>query len=393
MPGISILVSSIGQGGAEKVMADLAVLMTKRNMNVNLVVVTSISEEKRRFFSQRVNLAELNAKHYMSVLKPLYEALLSKKIFRLPFLAIKTLIDLPGKSLYPIVKYIRKTRPEVIFTAHYNSVTILANWLAGSPSKIVITEHTVLSKHFPSQIWFIRKFFPSICRFFYPKAHKIIGVSKFVADDMIKYLGLPPQKVMYIYNPIVGERLESMAQEDCYHPWFDEHIPVFIAVGRMSWEKDYKTLLEAFAIFHEATRARLLILGDGPLLAELQEYAGELKVAEDIDWIGFVKTPLACIKRADLFLLSSLYEGLPTVVIEALFVGTTVVVSDCGGVREVLNDGEYGYIVPVQSPKEMAGAMKAALENPFPPSKLRQRADIFSEDAALNAYCNVINRL
>jgi glycosyltransferase involved in cell wall biosynthesis len=394
MPKISILVSSLGQGGAERVMAKLAILMSDiKNIETEFVVATPIiSNDDRCRLASRVRLVELAAPHYMSVLKPLYEALKSKKIFRLPLLVITTLFNLPQKSLFPIVRYIKLSHPDIIFTAHYNSIVILANWLAGSPSKIVITEHTVLSKHFPSQIWFIRTFFPAICRFFYPKADKIVAVSKFVANDLIRYLMLPPEKVTYIYNPIIGESLAAMIAETCRHPWFDTDVPVFVSAGRMSGEKDYKTLLDAFAIFRGTKRARLLMLGDGILLAELKEYAKQINIDKDVDWLGFVENPIPYIKEADVFLLSSRYEGLPTVVIEALFASATIVATDCpGGIREILNDGEYGYIVPVASPQAMADAIKTAVLKPFPETLLQQRAEIFSEKASLQAYLKIID--
>jgi glycosyltransferase involved in cell wall biosynthesis len=330
----------------------------------------------------------------MSVLKPAYEAIKARKIFCLLWLLPLSLIGLAKKTLLPIIRYIREVRPDIIFTVHYNSVTILANWLAGVPSKIVITEHTVLSRHFPMQIGFIRKFFPLICRFFYPKAAKIIGVSKFVAEDLTEYLRLPPGKVICIYNPVVGDKLISKASGVCEHSWFSQDIPVFAAVGRLSAEKDFKTLLESFFMVRNSMNAHLLILGDGPLLVELREYAQKLNIDGDIDWLGFVDNPLPYIKKANVFLISSLYEGLPTVVIESLLVGTTVVAANSpGGIREILNEGEYGYIVPVRSPKEMSVAIIKALDKPFEEKKLYERAMFFSEKNSINKYYDVIDEI
>jgi glycosyltransferase involved in cell wall biosynthesis len=388
-------VSVIGQGGAEKIMAQLAALMANNeNIDVDLVVVTSVEDEIRQNIPPEVNLVELNAKHYMSILKSAYEALKAKKIFRFPWLALLALIDLLKKTIFPITSYINEVRPDIIFTAHYNSITIVANWFAKFHSKIVITEHTVLSRHFPSQIWFIRKFFPAICRFFYPKATKVIGVSEFVSNDLVRYLGISSEKAMCIYNPIIGDFLVAKASGECIHPWLGKNVPIFIAVGRLSAEKDFKTLLEAFAISREIMDARLLILGDGALRTELQEYAKNLKIDGDIDWLGFVDNPLPYIKKSDVFIMSSLYEGLPTVVIEALYVGTTVVATDApGGIREILNDGEYGNVVPMRSPKEMSDAMMKALKNPFDKKQLTGRAMVFSAENSIARYNDVIECL
>ena len=395
MRKISVLVSSIGHGGAEKIMARIAALIAEnREINVELVVVSHINGDIRRSLPSRLNVIELNAKHYMSTLKPLYEAIISKKFFPAVGLAFKTVFWLWKKTLAPIVGYIKSSRPDIIFTTHYNSVTILANWLAGSPAQIVITEHTVLSRHFSSQIWFIRKFFPAICRFFYPKAKQVIGVSKYVADDLVSYLGISKDKVCYIYNPIVGRVLDKMASENSTHLWLDRHAPVFMAIGRMSPEKDFHTLLKAFSLFRGRMEARLMMIGDGPLMHCLREYTDELNVSDFVDWLGFVDNPIPYIKMVDVLVISSRYEGLPTVVIEALSVGTTIVAADCpGGIREILGDDEYGYLVPVDSPEEMAEMMMFALDNPYPKEKLRSRAEIFSDGNSLQSYLCLIDDL
>lgn len=392
---VAILVSSLGQGGAEKVMARLGELLAeKKDFQVDLVVLSQIDPRVRNAIGEQVNLVELQGRHYLSILKPPYESMKAKKFWKVPWQLLVAMKDLWTKSIFPIVKYIKMHRPAFILTAHYNSITIVANWFTGASAKVIITEHTVLSSHFPCQIWFMRKIFPTICRLFYPKATKIVGVSKYVAQDMISYLRLPEHKVISIYNPVVGEGLREKGEGELSlqaQKLFAEKRPVFLAVGRLSYEKDHWTLLHAFALLREKMEATLLILGDGVLLPELQEKAQELELGDSIRWLGFQSNPLPYIREADVLVLSSLYEGLPTVVLEALALGTTVVATACpGGIREILADGEAGYLVPMQSPVEMSCAMLEAYRHPMEKGRLFSQSLIFSEENAVVHYTSLL---
>ena len=187
--------------------------------------------------------------------------------------------------------------------------------------------------------------------------------SSAVAADLTAHFRVPADRVGHIYNPVVGSALKRKAEEACVHPWLaDKTIPALISVARLSPEKDFDTLLEAFSLLRRAMSVRLLVLGDGPDRGRLERRATDLKIDADIDWMGMVANPLPFVRDADALVLSTFYEGLPTVLIEALYVGTTPVATDApGGIREILKDGRYGYIVPVRDVRALSEGMLKAL--------------------------------
>jgi glycosyltransferase involved in cell wall biosynthesis len=138
---------------------------------------------------------------------------------------------------------------------------------------------------------------------------------------------------------------------------------VLIAVGRLQIQKDYPTLLRAFAQVRQKRPVRLLILGEGKERPMLEELIKTLGVEEDVSLPGFVMNPFAYMARASLFVLSSRWEGLPTVLIEAMCCGTPVVSTDCpSGPREILREGQYGQLVPVGEPTALARAIETTLD-------------------------------
>jgi glycosyltransferase involved in cell wall biosynthesis len=143
------------------------------------------------------------------------------------------------------------------------------------------------------------------------------------------------------------------------HPWFAEHAPpVILGVGRLEAVKDFSTLLRAFALVRSQKPARLLILGEGEQRILLENLARELNIEQDVRIPGYVADSISYMKRCSVFVLSSLYEGLPGAMIEALASGCQVISTDCpGGAREILGNGEYGDLVPVGNPEAMAHAI------------------------------------
>jgi glycosyltransferase involved in cell wall biosynthesis len=180
------------------------------------------------------------------------------------------------------------------------------------------------------------------------------------------------------------------------HPWLPSTMegPVFVAAGQLNKGKDYPTLLEALTLLRRSVDARLIILGKGPLLQELQSLSKDLGIADSVDWLGFVFNPFAYMKNSGFLVLSSRFEGLPTVVIEALAVGASVVATDSpGGIREILGDSKYGRLVPVGDCEALANAMYESLQKPFNKEFLQARANFFSEENARSNYEALIRDL
>ena len=208
---------------------------------------------------------------------------------------------------------------------------------------------------------------------------------------MQRFTGVSPEKVRTIYNPVVTEDLAVQAQAPLAHPWFDvdasERIPVVLAAGRLTGQKDYPTLLRAFKEVRNQRPARLMILGEGQQRSALEALVKDLGIQEDVSLPGFVDNPFAYMARADLFVLSSAWEGLPGVLIQAMACGCPVVSTDCpSGPREILEGGTYGPLVEVGDARGLAEAMLSTLESSVPPPQLKARASDFSVEAISDEY-------
>ena len=231
-------------------------------------------------------------------------------------------------------------------------------------------------------------------RWLYPRADGVVAVSEGVAADLSGRLGVPRERISVIYNPVVTEELLALSRERVEHRWFGSgEPPVVLAVGRLTRQKDYPTLLRAFRRLRAGTRARLMILGEGEERERLQRLVGELGVEGDVEFVGFVRNPYAFMSRAAVLVLSSGWEGFGNVLVEAMACGTPVVSTDCpSGPREILDGGRYGPLVPVGDDKALADALSRRLRLPAERDSLRARARDFSVDVAANQYVALIEQ-
>ena len=234
---------------------------------------------------------------------------------------------------------------------------------------------------------------PQLIRRWYPRAHRILAVSNGLANELSRVAAVPRERISVIYNPIDLGRVAGLAAQDLDDPWFRPgQPPVLLAVGRLHRQKDYPTLLRAFARVKERREARLVILGEGDERPRLEALIGELGIADNVRLLGFQTNPYAYMARAAVFVLSSAWEGLSNVLIEALACGCRVVSTDCQhGPAEVLGDGRYGMLVPVGNPEALASAIGTALEQSHEPAKARERAGAFDireiSDKYLKLFC------
>lgn len=300
---------------------------------------------------------------------------------------------LPG-----LAYYLRRHRPQALVSAldYPNFVALLARDLARAPTRVVVTEHNTLSvavanaSRSKSRV----RARPALARRFYPRADAVVAVSKGVASDLTKAVGLD-MPVRTIHNPVVSPYLLQCAAESPQHPWFREAgRPLILAVGGLNRQKDFWTLLRAFARLREAIPARLVILGEGKQRSSLEALAGELGIRDHLDMPGFVRNPYSHMASASLLTMSSVWEGLPTVLIEALACGCPVVSTDCpSGPREILEDGRHGRLVPVGDADALAGAMVETMRQPPERQALRAHGARFSIERSSDAYLELIRAL
>ncbi len=288
-----------------------------------------------------------------------------------------------------LVRFLRRERPDALLSADHfaNASAVWARALARVPTRVALSQHMHLSRHGES-----KPYLRWLVRHMYPRADAIIAVSNGVADDLAETAGLPRQTITRIYNPVVTPELEKKAGEPLDHPWFAPgEPPVLLGTGRLTAQKDFPTLVKAFARVREARPARLMILGEGSGREGLTELAASLGVAGDVALPGFVSNPFAYMARASVFVLSSAWEGLPTALIEAMACGCPAVSTDCpSGPAEILAGGNYGPLVPAGDPAALAAAVLRVLGSPPDAALLRDRAALFSVDRAAEQYIAVL---
>lgn len=303
------------------------------------------------------------------------------------------LIDLGTRhtylSVFAVARYLRRERPVVMLSDkdRVNRTALLARFLANVPTRLVLSSGTTISIDLASrgglERWIQRHSMGKL----YPLADKVIVTSKGVADDMAAYTGLARRHIDVVPSPVVSQRLFVEPQPRPPHPWFAAgQPPVVLGVGELGKRKDFATLMRAFALVRRRYPCRLVILGEGRQRQSLQALAVELGLHEDVDLPGY-QNPYPYMAHAAVFVLSSRWEGLGFVLIEALAVGTPVVATDCpSGPREILQDGRYGPLVNVADSEALAGAILSVLERPLPAATLREAALSYEIEYSTTAY-------
>jgi len=336
---IAIFLPGLYDGGAERVMLNLAAGLIGHGYEVDLILVQAEGPYMNEVPSS-VRVVELNKKHLS---------------------AQRTLSSLPS-----LVRYIQHEQPDAMLSGlnYANVVALWAKRLARVPLRLIISEHNTFSSeraHLPNYFrWMLNAFM----KLSYPKADGIIAVSKGVADDLAQVLGIERENITVIYNPIITPDIQVKKDEALEDPWFgNNQPPVVLAIGRLTNQKGFDILLRAFAQVRSQRIAHLLILGEGEERPSLISLIKELGLDKDVRLPGFISNPYHYMANASLFVLSSRWEGLPTVLVEALYCGTRLIATDCpSGPREILKNGLYGQLVPVDNVDCLAQAILSALD-------------------------------
>jgi glycosyltransferase involved in cell wall biosynthesis len=296
-------------------------------------------------------------------------------------------------SLGPLARYLRRERPRVLVSSmtHANVVALWAAKLAGGATPVIVTVHNTMSQSTPQQGRIAGAFWLQLLRTFYPWASSVVAVSGDAAADLARTSGFPRNRVEVVYNPVITPRTLELARKAPGHAWFAPGgPPVILGVGRLTRQKDFPTLIRAFAEVRRHRPARLIILGDGEDRSALEALTMELGLTDDVALPGFRDDVMACMASSALFVLSSAWEGLPTVLIEALAAGTRVISTDCpSGPREILQDGRLGALVPVGDSTALAGAMIDALDGP-PSTVPADALTPFTRESAVDHYLRLI---
>jgi glycosyltransferase involved in cell wall biosynthesis len=302
-------------------------------------------------------------------------------------------------AVWALAAYLRRTRPPAILVAKDRAgrAAVIARGLAVVDTQILLRLGTTLSAAMAERSALARFLRYQPIRWLYPKIDHIIAVSDGVAEDTARIARYPRERIRVIRNPVITTRFLTQATEPCAHPWFSSLArachPVIVGAGRLERQKDFPSLIRAFAQLRAQRPCRLVILGDGRERAALQALAQTLGIAESVDLPGFKHNLASYLANADLFVLSSLWEGSPNVLTEAMALGTPVVATDCpSGPREILDEGRHGGLTPVADSTELGRAMATALDAPAKVVQLKGAIDAYRQDYSVQRYLELIER-
>ncbi len=355
---IAVLISFSGKGGVERMVLNLVAAFADRGHRVDLLCIRNegVSADA---LPPGVRLVDLGARHTLS-------------------------------ALPAVVRYLRRERPPAMLVAKDRAgrMALLARRLARVPTRIVIRLGTTLSASLEGKSAVARwaRYLP--VSWSYRHADRIVAVSEGVREDTLAVAKLPPERVVAIRNPVISDQLLQAAREPVDHPWLiDRQQPVLLGAGRLTRQKGFDTLLRAFACLHQQRACRLIIVGEGRDRAALEALAQELGVADAVSLPGHASNPYAYLGRADLFVLSSRWEGSPNVLTEAMALGTPVVAADCpSGPREILRHGTIAPLVAVDDVEALCAAMAQALDAPPTAQSLREATAEYTVERSATRY-------
>ncbi|WP_300974837.1 glycosyltransferase [Sphingomonas sp. LHG3406-1] len=355
---IAVFIPDLGGGGAERVQLSVMKELVSRGHQVDLVLAFH-GGALLELLPPEVRVFELRAPRLAS-------------------------------TLLPLVRYLKKERPDALHGIMWPSTVIapIAHLLAGSTARLMVSEQAALSQQYRRKRQ--RALLRTTARLAWPRADFRIACAAGTADDIAWLSRLPRSSFEVITNPTSPPEVIASTPEA--EEWWGDADGRVITVGQMKAQKNHALLLRAFArLVGKCPAAKLMILGRGQLQPELEALAAELGIADRVIFPGFRLSPWPFLASADLFALSSDYEGLPLVLAEAMHAGLKVVSTDCtSGPRELLDGGRYGRLVPVGDAAALADAMVEALGEAANPERQRGRAEVVSGRDSIRRYADLL---
>ena len=352
---VALFLPSLGGGGAERVMVTLANALAERRFAVDLVLWTE-SGPLRSLLYEKVHVVALGTHN-------------------------------PVRLVFGFARFLKTSKPDIVISALFvgNIIAALAKAASRSRTHLILTEHVAIGTYLRNEARrFRRLFIPPLMRLTYLLAQDIVAVSRGAAQSLAPVLGkTTSERITVIYNPIDLAGIEAMAGADETASW---NVPTIINVGRLVEQKDQETLVRAFAKVRSRRPCRLVILGEGEKREVLVALAQKLGVGSEVLMPGFIANPYSWMKKSAVFVLSSKFEGLPTVLIEAMQCGVPVISADCpSGPAEILEHGQWGRLFVPGDVDALASAIEDALDGKLV-ADVRRRATDFSIVAAVSRY-------
>ncbi len=356
---IALFIPSLSGGGAERVAISLAKGFIAYGHQVDLILV-SAKGPLLQFVPEEVRIIDLKKKRAIA-------------------------------GIIPLAKHLRKEKYDALisFLNNANTVAVLAKLLANFKGKVILTVHGMSFLGFLKEGGLKNIVLYFSMRLLYNKANMVVGVSSELTKELKQYLHL--KNACCIHNPI--------DIIDAHTDYIDDEIinikkgydKILIGIGRLIEVKNFHLLVRSFNDIHREQSAFLIILGEGAERPRLEKLINDLGISDRVILKGFVNNPHAYLKHADLFVLSSSWEGFGLVIAEALALGKTIVSTDCyTGPAEILENGKYGYLVPVNDQNKLSQAMIYSLRNPLNPTELKRRAADFTIEKVIEKYIRAI---
>jgi len=342
---VVFVVPSLRGGGGERVAATLLESLQRSSSNIKLILVL-FDVESTGNLGPDIDVRYLNVRKSRDIIYTI------KKFF---------------KVIFNLSKIIKNESPCTIlgFMDYSNVVSIIGNWLSGKKNRVIISVHNipiVQMRECAPNFW--EKIMGLLIKVFYNKADSIIAVSKHVGDDLVKNSRINEKLIHIINNPIDIDRINYLSNEDVAEEFFNEDAPIILAVGRLSKEKGFEYLLKAFSLLKERSNARLVILGEGKEEANLKKLRKELGIDKQVLFLGFKDNPYKYMKRSTIYVLTSLYEAFPMVLLEAMACGIPVISTiykPC--TNEIIEHKKNGLLVAVADEKALAESMLRLLDD------------------------------
>ena len=355
---ITLFLPTLAIGGAQRVVINLATEFDKQGCEVDILLTDKRGQLLKKV-PETVNIVDFDTKLRWAVT--------------------------------PLARYLANAEPDAVISIMTgpNIILLIANLISGSQTQCIISEHNTQSM----------KGNPAVKRdlllgqLLYRFADRIVAVSRGVADDVAEWAKIPRDQIDVIHNPVVTESQLSGEYSVPDHPWLqDPSVSVVISAGRHVEQKDFETLLRSVELVRERRDVKLILLGEGDQTEDLKSLVNKLGIEDHVSLPGFVDNFYGYLAYSDAFVLSSVWEGFGNVLVEAMGCGTPVVSTDCPyGPAEILDDGEYGPLVPVKRPDLLSNAIVDVLDDPTETSNLINRASDFSSKPISAEYLRLLD--
>lgn len=364
---ILFFLPTLGAGGAERTITQLANAFVSKGISVSLVVCDLTGKKSKLLpeVNPEINLIDLDCGRVI-------------------------------KAFSPLRKLIAENNYDAIISTqtHANLVCIFAKVAARSSSTLIVREVSTPSKN-SKRIGAAKKTLQALVKSAYRYADQVVCVSNGVQEDFKRFYNYKLDNVTTIYNPVLDDSYFEKLKAPTDHSFFQPDTKVIMGVGRLTEAKNFQLLIKSFSELHKKhPECRLIILGEGELRQELETLVDSLNLNEVVSLSGFDANPYAYFKYADLFVLSSNWEGLPGVLIQALASNVKVVSTNCpSGPAEILAQSKYGILTECDNVQAMSAAMDKALYGSYvnyDKAEFDKHCQLFYKETVTDAYLQLI---